>query len=109
MTGGRRDMSGAGIVPDREARRACKIHKGRELGAADEVDRGGTSGADFERQFLLARCTDDDREISGCLEEPLRQLAERSYGPTFDRVTRRGSRNQQKERALLQLGRQGPG
>src|SRR5438067_8449640 len=97
MTGGRRDMSSAGVVPDGEGRRACKIHKGRELRAADEVDRGGTSGTDFGRQFLLAPCTNDDREISGRLEEPLRQLAVGFCGPTLDRVTRRGSRNQQKE------------
>lgn len=49
MTAGRRDMSSAGVVPDGEGRRVCKIHKGRKLGAANKVDRGGTSGTDFDR------------------------------------------------------------
>ena len=109
MTAGRCYMGSAGVVPDGERRRARKIHKGGELRAADEVDRGGTGGTDVDRQFLLARGPDDDREISGCLEEPLRQLAVGPRGPTLYRVTRRGSRNQQKKRAVLQLGRQGPG
>lgn len=105
MTAGCRYMSGAGIVPDGERRRACKIHKSGEIRAADEVDRGGTSGTDVGCQFVLARCSDDHREISGCLEEPLRQLAVGPRGPTLYRVTRRGSRDQQKERPLPQLGR----
>src|SRR5208282_1070216 len=106
---GRRDVRGAGVVPNGESGSVGKIDQAGEFRAADEVDRDRTGRTDFGRERLLARTADDDRETARCVEQSSGQFTEAPCGPALLRMTRRRAGNQQKEGAMPQSFRQGPG